>query len=99
MFDTTAYTAYNPGMVKESPAPTLADLCEEVEQVKSYRRVLQREFADSFAKYRKKSGLTLRELAVIIGVTHGYLSDLENDRRLPSAEVAAKIRMWAESNQ
>lgn len=36
---------------------------------------------------RKRSQRTLRELAQALGITPSYLSDIENDRRVPSQEV------------
>jgi transcriptional regulator with XRE-family HTH domain len=49
------------------------------------------------AQARKAKGLTLREAAALIhkedenSITHQYLSELENDRRLPSDKVAEEL--------
>lgn len=40
---------------------------------------------------RVAKGLKLRELARRLDVTPSYVSDIENDRRVPSEEVLAKI--------
>lgn len=40
---------------------------------------------------RVAKGLKLRELARRLEVTPSYVSDIENDRRVPSEEVLAKI--------
>jgi len=40
---------------------------------------------------RKWRGLTQNELAEKVGVTQGFLSDLEARRRTPSAETIAKL--------
>jgi transcriptional regulator with XRE-family HTH domain len=40
---------------------------------------------------RARKRLTLRELAVLTGKTPSYLSDIENDRRVPSETVLRAI--------
>ncbi len=40
---------------------------------------------------RQRANLRLRELAEELGITPSYLSDIENDRRVPSQEVLEGI--------
>ncbi len=40
---------------------------------------------------RVRSGIRLRELAAKLAITPSYLSDIENDRRIPSQEVLEGI--------
>lgn len=40
---------------------------------------------------RSARQVTLRKLAAAVGVTPSYLSDIENDRRVPSEEVLERI--------
>lgn len=40
---------------------------------------------------RVRSGIRLRELAAKLSITPSYLSDIENDRRVPSQEVLEGI--------
>ena len=46
---------------------------------------------DRIREERIKKGRTLRELAKHLGVTPSYLSDIENDRRVPAETVIMKI--------
>jgi transcriptional regulator with XRE-family HTH domain len=42
-------------------------------------------------EYRKKKGLKLIELAKIIGISHGSLSDIETEKTDPSTETVLKF--------
>ncbi|MBC6971943.1 helix-turn-helix transcriptional regulator [Bacillus sp. Xin] len=46
---------------------------------------------------RKEKGITQEELAVKIGITRAYLSNLENGKHKPSLDVALKIAEALES--
>jgi transcriptional regulator with XRE-family HTH domain len=51
--------------------------------------------ADTLGSYirraRSARKVTLRQLAAAVGVTPSYLSDIENDRRVPSEEVLERL--------
>ena len=40
---------------------------------------------------RTQYGLTIRELASELGITYGYITQIELDKRTPSAKVILKI--------
>ncbi len=42
-------------------------------------------------KYRCENGLTLKDIAVMVGVEHASLSRIESGRQNPSAELASRI--------
>ncbi len=42
-------------------------------------------------EYRKKKGLKLIELAKLIGISHGSLSDIENEKTDPKTETLLKL--------
>ena len=42
-------------------------------------------------KYRKSKGLKLREFAKLIGIAQGTLSDIENNKYIPSGDTLSKI--------
>ncbi|HXB53790.1 MAG TPA: helix-turn-helix transcriptional regulator [Vicinamibacteria bacterium] len=42
-------------------------------------------------RFRLKSGITLRKFALKAGISAAHLSDIEHDRRHPSAEALARI--------
>jgi transcriptional regulator with XRE-family HTH domain len=46
-----------------------------------------RSLGDTIHEARKRAGMSLRELAGRIGINHSYVSDIENDRRVPSERV------------
>ena len=46
---------------------------------------------DYVREARQRANLRLRELAGELGITPSYLSDIENDRRVPSQEVLEGI--------
>ncbi|GAB4409173.1 MAG: hypothetical protein Fur0044_02680 [Anaerolineae bacterium] len=49
-------------------------------------------FGEKLRKLRKQRGMTLTELAEVIGhTTHSHISELETGKRLPSLELAIKI--------
>ena len=77
--------------------------CRSIEAMESEqreeRRTLQRVLAESLRPLREECGVSLRALAKLLGITPSYLSDIENDRRLPSAATAAKIRAWVEGKK
>lgn len=74
-------------------------LCQVLGKEEERRASLQTRFSEAFAAVRKSRNISFRALATEIGYCAGYLCDIENDRRLPSAEVAAKIRTWAEGGK
>ena len=49
-------------------------------------------FGEKLRVLRKQRGMTLKELAEILGhTTHSHISELETGKRMPSLEVAIKI--------
>lgn len=42
-------------------------------------------------RIRKQKGLTQKELAVAVGISQGYLSDLENGKQIISKKIASKL--------
>lgn len=48
-------------------------------------------FGDAIRKARTEKKKGLRELARDLDITPSYLSDIENDRRVPAEEVMGKI--------
>jgi transcriptional regulator with XRE-family HTH domain len=49
-------------------------------------------FGEKLRKLRKQRGMTLTELAEIIGyTTHSHISELETGKRMPSLELVIKI--------
>ncbi len=40
---------------------------------------------------RKKSGLTGEQLAEVVGVTKGYVSELENGKKMPGASLVLRL--------
>jgi HTH-type transcriptional regulator, competence development regulator len=48
-------------------------------------------FAETLQDARTLKGLSLRAAAVVLAITPSYLSDIENDRRIPSEEVMQRI--------
>jgi transcriptional regulator with XRE-family HTH domain len=49
-------------------------------------------FGEKLRTLRKRSGMTMRELAYELGLrSHGYIGDLEKGRRKPSLELAIKM--------
>lgn len=53
---------------------------------------------DRFREWRKDSNLTLKDLEKIIGITPGPLSELENNKSLPSIDTLAKIYRYTDVN-
>ncbi len=51
-----------------------------------------------FKEWRKDSNLTLKDLEKIIGITPGPLSELENNKSLPSIDTLAKIYRYTDIN-
>lgn len=78
----------------------LEDVLEDIEKVAEQQRKVRRSLGRNLAKLlrpeREKRKVSLRGLAKILKITPSYLSDIENDRRLPSGEVAKRIKEWAE---
>ena len=49
-------------------------------------------FGEKLRTLRKRNGLTLRQLAAMLGhSSHSYVTNLERGERKPSAEMALKI--------
>ena len=46
---------------------------------------------DMVREGRTRAGLTMRELATKLSIHYAYISDIENDRRVPSVEVLESI--------
>lgn len=46
---------------------------------------------NNITQLRKKKGLTQEELALRVGITRAYLSNIENGKYNPSLDVALKI--------
>jgi transcriptional regulator with XRE-family HTH domain len=42
-------------------------------------------------EYRKREGLTQRDIADMAGTTQGFISEIERGEKAPSDELAAKI--------
>ncbi|MEC7641506.1 MAG: helix-turn-helix domain-containing protein [Nitrospinota bacterium] len=49
-------------------------------------------------EWRKASGYKIKQLADIISISQGSLSDLENNKSLPSAETIAKLHRHTDIN-
>lgn len=49
-------------------------------------------FGEKLRALRIRSGLTLKDLAIALGLTaHGYLSELECGKKRPTADFAVKV--------
>ena len=49
-------------------------------------------FGEKLRTLRQRRGLTLRELATVLGFrSHGFVGDLESGRKHPSLELAIQI--------
>ncbi len=48
-------------------------------------------FGEALRALRARRGLSLRRLGAKVNYSHGYLHDMERDRKLPSPEVAARL--------
>jgi transcriptional regulator with XRE-family HTH domain len=46
---------------------------------------------DEIRRFRLKAGITLRKFALKAGISAAHLSDIEHNRRRPSAEALARI--------
>jgi nitrogen PTS system EIIA component len=53
--------------------------------------MLDRSFGETIRTSRLATGLSLRNMAKALKITPSYLSDIENDRRVPSEEVLQRI--------
>jgi DNA-binding XRE family transcriptional regulator len=103
--DNSAMSAYTPNMMakksKRNDVQRIVSTCQTIELMdgvqRETRRALQRVLTESLRPLRESRDVSLRSLAKLLGITPSYLSDIENDRRLPSAATASKIRAWAES--
>ena len=49
------------------------------------------QIGDKIKEYRNKHNLTQEKLAEMVGITRNYLSDLENNRYLPSTKTLIKL--------
>lgn len=49
--------------------------------------------------FRKHEQLTQKQFAAMAGLGQGYLSDLENGRKLPSADVRAALAKALDTNE
>ena len=56
-------------------------------------------FAMEFRAYRTRDDLTQDELAVLLGVSKQYISDIENKRRFISVEKAAEYARKMKENE
>jgi transcriptional regulator with XRE-family HTH domain len=51
-----------------------------------------KQFGEKLRTLRTSRGLTLQQLAVDLGLSaHGYLSELENGKKLPTVELTLKV--------
>ena len=64
-----------------------ADLAD----VRSTAHMADKSLGEVVREGRVAAGISLRELARRLDVTPSYVSDIENDRRVPSEEVLGKI--------
>lgn len=49
-------------------------------------------FGEKLRRLRMQQGLTLKELAAVLGYkTHAYLSELESGRKLPTAGLVLRV--------
>ena len=62
------------------------------------RQVAQNFIGTRLREWRKSSGLKGYELAKNIGISQGSLSDIENNKSLPSAETLIKLYKVTEIN-
>lgn len=62
------------------------------------RQVMQNFIGTRLRKWRKSCGLKGYELAKNIGISQGSLSDIENNKSLPSAETLIKLYKVTEIN-
>jgi len=51
----------------------------------------QTSFGETLREARVKKGVSLRSLASELSITPSYLSDIENDRRIPSEDVLQEL--------
>lgn len=56
------------------------------------------EIGQRIKKFRKNEGMTLVQLANLIGISHGSLSGLENGKSKPSAETLSNFCLHTEIN-
>lgn len=61
--------------------------------VRSSAHMADKSLGDVVREGRVNAGISLRELARRLDVTPSYVSDIENDRRVPSEEVLGKIAL------
>ena len=52
---------------------------------------LEKRIGKKIAMHRQKRKLTSEQLAYQFGISKGYLSDIENGKRLPSLQMLEKI--------
>ncbi|MGN4715644.1 helix-turn-helix transcriptional regulator [Bacillus cereus group sp. MYBK226-2] len=52
---------------------------------------------NKITNYRKEKGITQEDLALKVGITRAYLSNLENGKYNPSLDVALRIAEILES--
>lgn len=52
---------------------------------------LSKKIGKKISEYRRRRGLTSERLAYENGISKGYLSDVENGKRLPSLKLLEKI--------
>ncbi len=51
----------------------------------------QTSFGETLREARVKKGVSLRSVAAELDITPSYLSDIENDRRIPSEDVLQQL--------
>lgn len=52
---------------------------------------LAKRIAFNLKKYREKSGLTAEKLAYEFGISKSYISEIENEKKLPTLKMLLKI--------
>jgi transcriptional regulator with XRE-family HTH domain len=58
----------------------------------------QTSFGETLREARVKKGVSLRSLASELSITPSYLSDIENDRRIPSEDVLQQLATLLDLN-
>lgn len=85
-------------VMKKKWTPSEAGLwasCERIAEGPAAVRRAKIEFADWFRCVCDERGLSLRDAGSELDLSHSYVSDLQNGRRAPSADVAKRVREWA----
>lgn len=74
------------------------DLRSEIKSLPAFKNnISNEEFGEIIKSIRKYSGLTRQEAADLIGISQGYLYEIENANRVPSSRVLRNIvfSLWS----